>query len=197
MMTTIPIKTATASDQDQIFATVVLAFTADPMARWSYPDPHKYLKYFPILVRAFGGKAFEHGTAYYVDGFSGAALWLPPDVPPEEDELNAIVKRTAPELNQEDLFSIFEQMGSYHPTEPHWYLPLIGVDPAQQGKGYGSALMEYALIRCDRDNQLAYLESSNPRNIPLYQRHGFELLGTIQVGSSPPLFPMLRRPRSA
>jgi GNAT superfamily N-acetyltransferase len=196
-MTTIPIKTATASDQDQTIATIGLAFAADPMARWSYPDPHQYLRYFPELVRAFGGKAFEHGTADYVDGFTGAALWLPPDVHPPEDELIAIVKRTVAERNQEDIFSIFEQMGSYHPTGPHWYLPLIGVDPAQQGKGYGSALLEYALIRCDRENELAYLESSNPRNIPLYQRHGFELLGTIQVGSSPPVSPMLRRPRSA
>jgi len=196
-MTTIPIKTATASDQDHTIATVVLAFSADPMARWSYPDPHEYLRYFPDLVRALGGKAFEHGTAYYVDGFSGAALWLPPDVHPPEDELIALAQRTVSEQNQEAVFSIFEQMGSYHPTEPHWYLPLIGVDPARQGNGYGSALMEYALIRCDRENEPAYLESSNPRNIPLYKRHGFELLGTIQVGSSPPLFPMLRRPRSA
>ncbi len=196
-MMTIPIKTATASDQDQTIATVVLAFTADPMARWSYPDPHQYLKYFPDLVRAVGGKAFEHGAAYYVDGFPGAALWLPPDVHPQEDELIALAKRTVSEQNQEAVFSIFEQMGSYHPAEPHWYLPFIGVDPARQGNGYGSALMEYALIRCDRENKLAYLESSNPRNIPLYKRHGFELLGTIQVGSSPPLFPMLRRPRSA
>jgi ribosomal protein S18 acetylase RimI-like enzyme len=197
MMTTIPIKTATASDQDQTNATIVLAFTADPMARWSYSNPQEFLRHFPELVRAFGGKAFEHGTAYYVDGFTGAALWLPPDVHPPDDELIAMVKQTVSERNQEDMFSIFEQMGSYHPTEPHWYLPLIGVDPAQQGKGYGSALMEYALIRCDREHELAYLESSNPRNIPLYQRHGFELLGTIQVGSSPPVFPMLRRPRSA
>lgn len=195
-MMTIPVKTATASDQDHTIATVVLAFTADPMARWSYPDPHDYLRYFPDLVRLFGGKAFEHGTAYYVDDYAGAALWLPPDVHPQEDEMIALAQRTVSERKQEEVFSIFEQMGSYHPTEPHWYLPLIGVDPARQGNGYGSALMEYALIRCDRENELAYLESSNPRNISLYKRHGFELLGTIQVGSSPPVFPMLRRPRS-
>ena len=42
----------------------------------------------------------------------------------------------------------------------------------------------------------AYLESSNPANVPLYQRHGFEVLGEIQVGSSPPVFPMYRPPRA-
>jgi GNAT superfamily N-acetyltransferase len=49
--------------------------------------------------------------------------------------------------------------------EPHWYLPLIGVDPAHQGKGHGDALMAYALQQCDRDHLPAYLESTNPRNI--------------------------------
>ncbi|HXG65336.1 MAG TPA: GNAT family N-acetyltransferase [Blastocatellia bacterium] len=195
-MTTIPIKSATTSDQDHTIAVIVLAFSTDPAARWTYPDPHDYLRYFPAIVRAFGGKAFEHGSAYYVDGFSGAALWLPPDVRPQEDEMIALFQRTVSGRTQEELFSVFEQMGSYHPAEPHWYLPLIGVDPARQGNGYGSALMKHALVACDREQKLAYLESSNPRNIPLYQRHGFEVLGTIQVGSSPPIFPMLRRPRS-
>jgi hypothetical protein len=55
--------------------------------------------------------------------------------------------------------------------------------------------MTHALERIDRDRLPAYLESSNPRNISLYRRHGFEELGTIQVGSSPPIVPMLRHAR--
>jgi ribosomal protein S18 acetylase RimI-like enzyme len=90
---------------------------------------------------------------------------------------------------------IFEQMEKFHPTEPHWYLPMIGVDPAHQGAGIGSALMMEALKAVDRDGIIAYLESSNPRNIPLYQRYGFEVIGEIQSGSSPVLRPMLRRAR--
>ena len=93
------------------------------------------------------------------------------------------------------MLAVFQQMESYHPSEPDWYLPLIGVDPAQQSRGYGSALIEHALIQCDRDQKLAYLESSNPKNISLHKRHGFELLGTIRVGASPPICPMLRKPR--
>jgi ribosomal protein S18 acetylase RimI-like enzyme len=91
--------------------------------------------------------------------------------------------------------AIFEQMAKLHPKEPHWYLPLIGVDPAHQGRGHGDALLQYALQRFDREGLPAYLESTNPRNISLYRRHGFEEVGTIQAGSSPTLVPMLRRAR--
>jgi ribosomal protein S18 acetylase RimI-like enzyme len=96
---------------------------------------------------------------------------------------------------QAQVFGIFERMGRYHPHEPHWYLPLIGVDPRHQRRGHGSALLQHALAQCDRDHAPAYLESSNPANVPLYERHGFAVMDTIQVGSSPPIFPMLRRAR--
>jgi ribosomal protein S18 acetylase RimI-like enzyme len=196
-MTTPIIKTATVADEAALIAVIALAFTTDPAARWTWPDPRQYLNHFPSVVKAFGGNAFAHQSAYYVEGYAGAALWLPPGVPPDEDALSALLKGTGAAEVQKDLASVFEQMGSYHPTEPHWYLPLIGVDPSRQGKGYGTALMSHALIPCDRDHTLAYLESSNPKNIPLYERHGFEVLGTIQVGTSPPIFPMLRKPRLA
>jgi ribosomal protein S18 acetylase RimI-like enzyme len=196
-MTTPIIKTATASDEAPTIAAVVLAFGTDPAARWTWPDPHQYLKHFPGFVSVLGGKAFAHESAHYVDGYAGAALWLPPGVSPDDEALMTLLQRTGAAQVQKDCAALFEQMGRYHPPEPHWYLPFIGVDPSHQGKGYGAALMQHALIPCDRDHTLAYLESSNPKNIPLYERHGFELLGTIQVGTSPPIFPMLRKPRGA
>jgi ribosomal protein S18 acetylase RimI-like enzyme len=189
------IKSAMTTDEAAVIAVITLAFSTDPVARWAYPNPHQYLTHMPPMVKAFGGKAVAHGSAYFVDGYAGAALWLPPEVHPDEDELVGVIQRTVAEREKGDLLAVFEQMGSYHPHEPHWYVPLIGVEPTHQNHGYGSALMQHALLPCDRDQTLAYLESSNPRNIPLYQRHGFEVLGTIQVGTSPPLFPMLRKPR--
>jgi ribosomal protein S18 acetylase RimI-like enzyme len=194
-MKTPTIKVTTTSDEASAIAVVVLAFGSDPAARWTWPDPQQYLMHFPHFVKVLGGNAFAHGSAYHVDGYTGAAMWLPPGVQPDEEALMTLLQRTGSASVQKDLSSVFEQMGRYHPSEPYWYLPFIGIDPSQQGKGYGAALMSHALIPCDRGRELAYLESSNPRNIPLYERHGFELLGTIQAGASPPIFPMLRKPR--
>ena len=184
----------TTSDEASTIDVLVRAFSADPFAQWIWHDPQQYHMHFPSFVRAFGGKAFTHKSAYYVNGFAATALWLPPNVQPDEEKLISVVQHTVSEQIQKDFFRVFELMSRYHPSEPHWYLPLMGVDPLRQGKGFGSALLQHTLIQCDRDSKFAYLESSNPRNIPLYERHDFELLGKIQAGASPPIFPMLRRP---
>jgi ribosomal protein S18 acetylase RimI-like enzyme len=87
------------------------------------------------------------------------------------------------------------EKAKFHPEEPHWYLHMIGVDPRFQGRGYGSALIRHALERVDSDRLPAYLESTNPVNVPIYERHGFELVATVEVPGTPPMFPMLRRAR--
>lgn len=122
-----------------------------------------------------------------------APCGCPPGVEPDEESLMRLLDENAPHDIKDDMPGIFEQMEKFHPTEPHWYLPLIGVDPVYQGAGLGSALMTEALKAVDRDGLIAYLESSNPRNISLYEHHGFEVIGEIQSGSSPVLRPMLRR----
>jgi len=189
------IKTATAADEAAAVAVVTLGFSADPMTRWSWPDPAVYLEAFPRFVRALAGKAFAHGTAYYAEGYAGAALWLPPDVHPDGEALGALKESTVPSAIRRDLFEVVAQMAACHPHEPHWFLPLIGVDPGKQGQGVGGALMRHALERCDREGRPAYLDATSPRSRALYERHGFERLATVQVGSSPPITPMLRRPR--
>ncbi|OFX02345.1 MAG: GNAT family N-acetyltransferase [Alphaproteobacteria bacterium RIFCSPHIGHO2_12_FULL_66_14] len=194
-MTTDAIKSAAPQDVAAVADVLTLAFSTDPAARWTWADPRTYLATFPLFARAFGGQAFQRGTAYFIEGYKGAALWLPPGAEPDEAAMGALMQETVPEHTRRDTGALIEQMMRYHPKEPHWYLPLIGIDPAHQDKGLGSALMRHALAKCDRDGSLAYLESSNPANVPFYQRHGFELLGTIQAGSSPELFPMLRKPQ--
>jgi ribosomal protein S18 acetylase RimI-like enzyme len=187
--------TIAPADADRAIATLTLAFSADPAARWAFPDTHDYLTHFPNIVRGFGGNAFAQGTGHQVDGFAGVALWLPPGVHPDEEALGAAVQNGVAAERQAAVFAVFERMASYHPKEPHWFLPLIGVDPRCRRRGYGSMLLQHVLAQCDRDRVPAYLESSNPANIPLYERHGFVALGEIQEGASPTIVPMLRKPR--
>ena len=195
-MLTIQVRSAIQSDEQKaVIDVITLAFSSDPVARWAMPDPVKYLAVMPDIARAFGGNGFAQGTAHLVEHGLAAAMWLPPGTQPDSERLGALIEQHVPKDRLADMMQVFEQMDTHHPSEPCWYLPLIGVDPASQGLGYGSALLRHALDRCDRDGVAAYLESSNPRNIPLYQRHGFDIIGSIQSGASPTLVPMLRRPR--
>ena len=188
------IKTANSADETHVIQILVRAFSSDPAARWVWPDSDLYNNSFPDFVRAFGGKAFSFGSAYYIDGYFGTALWLPPNIHPDEEAMEKVLHSTVSEQILADVFGVFGQMANFHPAEPHWYLPLLGVDPIHHGKGFGSALMSHVLEVCDKENKIAYLESSNPKNIPFYKRHGFELAGTIQRGPSPTIFPMVRKP---
>jgi len=191
----VEVEIATRAEEQAVVDTLVLAFSSDPVMRWFYPAPDDYLRYFPEFVERYGGKAFDHGTAYYVHDFAAAALWLPPAVHPDEDSLVALFQNSLSTERQEQTWAVMDQLDEYHPTEPFYHLPTIGTDPTQQRKGHGSALMNHALELCDRDGVRAYLESSSPLNISLYARHGFEILGLIQEDTMPPLIPMVREPQ--
>jgi GNAT superfamily N-acetyltransferase len=176
-------------------ATMTLAFSADPAARWAWPDPAQFLAVFRPLVMLFGGKAFDHGSALVVGDYFGVSQWLPPDVLPDDSSIAELFERNMSGPRRGELLSLFEQMASFHPQAPHWYLPLIGVDPLLQGRGYGRMLMDRVLSICDRDRQPAYLEATSPTNRRFYERHGFRAVGEIRSAGSPPMFPMVREPR--
>ena len=189
------VRRATPSERPRCFAALGTAFVDDPLLRWMLPEPKTYLDFFPKVGEHYAGRAFEHDTAFRTDDFAGAALWLPPGVGPDEEALGGVMHQAVDADRLDDVFAFLEQLGPAHPEEPHWFLPAIGVDPRRQGNGYGSALLARSLELCDRDHAIAYLESSNPRNIPLYQRFGFEITGEIQQGDSPPVTTMLRPAR--
>ncbi len=190
-----PISIVGVADSERAIATIVTAFTADPIVRWVLPEPHQYLTHAPGLVRRLCGGAFEHDSAFVVEGFAGAALWLRPGVERDSDGVSELMQRATPESEREKHAAFFGRVGEYHPHEPHWYLPMIGIDPTQQGRGLGSALLARALAECDREHMPAYLEATSERSRDLYARHGFELLATVQMGDSPAMFPMRREAR--
>jgi ribosomal protein S18 acetylase RimI-like enzyme len=188
-------RSATSDEMSRAIAAIVAAFVTDPIARFAWPSPHDYLRAMPLATREFAGGSFEHGTAYVTADFCGTALWLPPGVHPNGEALERVFRDTAKPEHLDDLLVTFEKMEQWHPEEPHWYLPMIGVEPNAQGKGLGADLMRHAVARCDHEGALAYLESSNPRNISLYLRSGFEVMGEIRICRAPVVTPMLRRPR--
>lgn len=189
------IRVAGASEGDAVLDTLMLAFASDPCLRFVLDTPDKLLRGFRPFATGMGGAAMEHGTAWMAEDGAAAALWLPPGVTSDRDAMLAVVGEMAREAKLPTLAEVGDTMEQYHPQEPHWYLAMIGVDPGRQGRGHGSAMLKESLKRVDAEGATAYLESSNPKNVPLYERFGFEVMGFVQPGDFPGLHPMIRRPR--
>jgi ribosomal protein S18 acetylase RimI-like enzyme len=183
---------ARASDQAAVIATIVSAFIADPVERWLFPEPLQYLTHFPTFVAAFGGEAFARQTVWRLGGFAAVALWIPPGAEPDADKIVAILRQNVSARQHRDVFAVLEQMDQAHPSYPHWYLPWLAVDPAQQGAGLGAQLLKRGLEIVDADRLPAFLETPNPRTISFYERHGFEVTSVAQAGACPPVTSMLR-----
>ena len=168
--------------------------------RWAWRDAHQYTTYWPRIAEAFGGRAFDHGTAHGVADLLAVALWLPPGVGPDEEAFAGVLKESLDEQTLEVFLGtdgFLEQMDHLHPSVDHWYLTLTGVDVIAQGRGLGSTILRHGLATCDRDGLPAYLEATSPRSRDFYLRHGFEVVGVIQSGSSPQMWAMLREPADA
>ena len=194
-MSALSFAAADVSEQERVFATLVLAFAADPVERWLYPEPHQYLSRVPRFLAAFGGRAFAERTVWRLGEFSALALWLPPGTEADGDAITNSLAKTVAADKHDDMFDVLGQMSAAHPTYPHWYLLWFGVDTALQGTGLGSQLMTLCLQIVDATHMPAYLETPNPRTIPFYQRHGFEVTGEAQAGTCPPMTFMLRAAR--
>jgi GNAT superfamily N-acetyltransferase len=198
---------ATRADIGALSVALGRAFFDDPVMRWMLPDAdlrrRKLHRLFAALTRyhhlARGGVE----VAPNGDGIGGAALWDPPGQwqTSRIDELRAmpgLLLAFGASLRRG--LEVEELMKEAHPEEPHWYLAVIGSDPTVRGKGFGQALMRSRLDRCDDEHAPAYLESSNPDNVPYYERFGFEVTGEIKLPArdgnpGPSLVPMWRPPR--
>jgi ribosomal protein S18 acetylase RimI-like enzyme len=187
---------AKPDDRLRALSTLALAFSSDPLLRWMFPSSDSYLANIIETFDVFAGNSIDGETCLITSSFEGAAMWLAPGVETDEDAISDTFARIfspefLPKVNE-----ILATMESYHPHDDNcWYLPLIGVDPGHQNKGVGAALMKHMTEKLDNESAIAYLESSNQKNISLYLRHGFEVIGEIQIYDSPIVTPMIRKCR--
>ena len=91
-------------------------------------------------------------------------------------------------------FALADRLETYHPKVPHAHLVFLGVATNAQGRGVGSELLKHTLAPLDATGTVAYLECSTPRNVALYQRHGFEVTGEFDLPNLH-MWTMTRQPR--
>ena len=199
MITITPTQTrpVTAADVRTVARALARAFEHDPVGAWFLPDERDRLR---RLERGFASVyvkrlALPHGAALTTQDTAGAALWIPPNAKlPNLTLLPYLAAAWGRHLRR--AMKGMALMDAHHPHEPHYYLPIIGVDPVRQGEGIGSALLRPVLERADAEGMPAYLEATTPGNRRLYERHGFALTEEIHLPyDGPPLALMWREPQ--
>ena len=178
------------------------AFESDPMCVHLLPDQGRRLPGLERAFRMFLRRIYlPQQECYTVGDISGGALWLPPGkYPPSAWQQLCLLpgfSRIFGLLRTPGALRDLNCMEKMHPKEkPHWYLAFLGVRPSEQGKGLGSALIRPVLSRCDAERAPAYLETSNERNLSLYQRHGFKVVRECDIPNGPHFWGMWREPQA-
>ena len=202
-MVTRTVRTAGKADIKELAHVLGRAFFDDPVMTWVLPDPGERAR---ALSRVFATMARHHhlpsdGVEFADDGphIAAATLWSPPQQwrssrMAELRMLPAFLRAFGSQYRRGQQLDVM--MKRHHPEEPHWYLAVIGSDPTYRGEGYGKALMESGLARADAEFAPVYLESSNPDNVPYYERFGFEVVGELELpDDGPTMWAMWRQPR--
>jgi len=186
-------------DVPTIARALARAFEDDPVMSWIFRDdsdrPRRLERAFALFLRKIW---LPQEECYAADQLFGAALWLPPGkwhlgAGAQLRLLPSMISATG--RNMVRLGAVLQMIEKKHPKAPHFYLAVLGVEPELQGRGFGGALMQPVLTRCDRERIPAYLESSKRRNVVLYERHGFEVVEEVQLPrGGPPIWRMWREP---
>ena len=153
----------------------------------------------PPATHLFQGRGRERQTRYFMrctaayallfgEGFttserSGVALWLLPGATAmTPGRMYKAGMLSAPLRMGPKAFGRFmkfaehtDKMHRAAAPDPHYYLFALGVRPSAQGQGVGGRLVTGMLERIDRENASAYLETQSERNVPLYERLGFNV----------------------
>jgi hypothetical protein len=90
------VEVAGDAEVSHTIATLILAFSTDPVARWIYDGPHQYLCHIPLLFRALGKNSFESGTAQRTSDGLAAALWFHPASMAMMGRLRPSLKKASP-----------------------------------------------------------------------------------------------------
>jgi GNAT superfamily N-acetyltransferase len=195
---------AARRDQAALLGEVLAdAFAEDPVFAWLIP-PHgpdrdnRMRTFFTSMSRAY----LRRGKPCYLSGdASAAALWAAPGgwaMPLSQVILEAVPSGLAFRGRLLHALRTQQQIERLHAgqSRPHWYLGYLGTRRGRQGQGLGSQMLREVLDGLDTDAMPAYLESSSQRNLPLYERNGFRVVGELQaLGHGPTIWRMWREPQ--
>jgi len=194
-------RVAGPSDLDRVVEIMVGAFYDDPVWSWAFPDPALRRSQQRRFWRLHVEGAARYRSVWLNAGETAAAVWIPPKgtalTPAQEAQVEPLLTEMLGPDDATRLLSAEDMFDRARPHQvDHYYLSLLGTDPAHRGRGLGLALLNQTLTCADEDDVPAYLEASNPANIALYERYGFRPHSTVTLPAGPEVTTMWREASS-
>jgi ribosomal protein S18 acetylase RimI-like enzyme len=175
--------------EDELTAVgALISYSFDDLAADAYlvPNEADRLRVMADFFTLLTEHAFRYGRVDVIDaptgeGFAAAAVWFDltreaPGPDRYEERLEELAGEYLPRFQALD--ELFEK---HHPTDPHWHLAFLAVDPEHQAHGLGSLLMKEMHEELDQAGVPAYLEATNANNIRLYKRHGYTEMEPFEI----------------
>jgi ribosomal protein S18 acetylase RimI-like enzyme len=183
-------RVATETDLEAIGRTLAGAFEHDPLWGWAFEEAERERK-LAALGEVFGfcaAAALGLGWVRVTERVEAVALWIPPGAPEmspaDEERLPGVIEAACGPDSAARVLELFGAFEANHPHEPpHFYLSLLGTDPEHAGNGHGLGLVADCLAEIDAGDPAApaFLESSNPANVPRYERLGFRPTREVEL----------------
>ncbi|WBB73201.1 N-acetyltransferase [Micromonospora sp. WMMD1128] len=173
-MTAPEIAVAAPEDREQVLASLVAAFTKDPVLRHLFPDDPTYPRYATAFFGHLFDKRVHKGTIWTIEHGRSVAIWEPPSADDGWPDDRLAAQLPADALTRVRAYD--EAVHAALPAAPFWYLGVLGTHPDSAGRRWGHAVMRAGLDRAAADGLPAVLETSNTDNVEVYRRAGWEVV---------------------
>lgn len=188
---------AKPSEAHALAAVLAASFANDPVVSHLLRNTKQsdgWMQYFQVGVDV----AFEQGEVWTTDELTGACLFFAPNqwrISAWKELQSAWrIARATSLMTTWNIRTVFHLMEDALPKQPHYYLLAIGVSASHRNRGLGTALMRPLLDRCQKEQQPAYLENTDPKNHRFYERHGFEITRSLPLPNATPPIDLMWRP---
>ncbi|HEX5996298.1 MAG TPA: GNAT family N-acetyltransferase [Jiangellales bacterium] len=179
-MTAPEITVATPADRGPVIGSLVAAFANDPVLQYLFPDRATYPRYAAAFFGHLFDKRVHQKTIWTIGRGASVAMW---DAPAAKDASAATEGPPDDTLAAQLPTAALARVNAYGkavhaamPSTPYWYLGVLGTHPDHAGRRLGRAVMRAGLRRAAEDGLPAILETSNPANVEVYRRAGWEVL---------------------
>lgn len=177
------------------------SFYTDPNLNWIIDNKTNFDQKLNKILNLSLKICIPMGHVYFNKDKTAIAVWIPPERVgyhfTEKLQFLYTFWQTCSLKRFFQFLKLILAMDTFHPPVPHSYLLYLGVKKDYQGQGLGGNLLSETIELMNKFGPVQFLETGNPKNVPLYQKIGFKKVEILKCDGDYQLYMMTRDPLSS